>query len=232
MGGDKILVVGDVHGHWSMLNTLINKKKPDIILQCGDFGFFPWNDNKKQIKNKNTAIFWCDGNHEHHWHLINLMEKNKFGPIETSPNVFYMPRSTTLTLPDERVVMFFGGADSIDKKARIIGVNWFPEEVIQQRDIENLPEIDVDIMITHTCPSEFFKEVKERGNPNSLGWTEIHKDPSRAALSFLLDFYKPKEWYFAHFHTYVTGIYEHASGEKTVWKALDEVGSSNWWIIL
>lgn len=36
-----ILVYGDLHGDWGALNRLISKKHPDIVLQCGDFGWFP-----------------------------------------------------------------------------------------------------------------------------------------------------------------------------------------------
>ena len=36
-----IIVCGDTHGYWRYLNALINKKKPELILQCGDWGFFP-----------------------------------------------------------------------------------------------------------------------------------------------------------------------------------------------
>jgi len=64
------------------LNTLINKKKPKLILQVGDFGWWPRFDGKNDtikltskgrvrvpwrqfgVKNPNTDIFWCPGNHE------------------------------------------------------------------------------------------------------------------------------------------------------------------------
>jgi Icc-related predicted phosphoesterase len=232
MGSNKILVVGDLHGHWAMLNELIYKEEPDIILQCGDFEFFPGVYDKKRIKSKNTAIYWCDGNHEHHWRLIKLAKKNKFGPIKVGPNVFYMPRGATLTLPDRKKVMFFGGANSIDKKARILGVSWFPEEVISNKNFKNLPDTNIDIMITHTCPSNFFAELNEKGVPDKMGWEEIHKDPSRKALSILLDIYKPPLWFFGHFHTFVKGVYKHVGGEETTWTALDMAGSKNWYITL
>ena len=77
MGRQKILVVGDTHGEWGRLNQLINTKCPDLILQCGDFGWWPkmevtrpvlygqqkvWHLNG--IKPKKTRVYWCDGNHE------------------------------------------------------------------------------------------------------------------------------------------------------------------------
>jgi len=32
----KIMIVGDVHGEFGTLNTLINRRKPDMIIACGD----------------------------------------------------------------------------------------------------------------------------------------------------------------------------------------------------
>ena len=37
----KTLIVGDIHGDWGKLNALMQKKQPDIVLQCGDFGWWP-----------------------------------------------------------------------------------------------------------------------------------------------------------------------------------------------
>ena len=37
----KILIVGDVHGEWGKLSKLINRHRPDMVLSCGDFGYWP-----------------------------------------------------------------------------------------------------------------------------------------------------------------------------------------------
>lgn len=37
----KIIVAGDFHGHFGPVNTMIAKQNPSIILQCGDFGWWP-----------------------------------------------------------------------------------------------------------------------------------------------------------------------------------------------
>lgn len=37
----KVMACGDTHGNWGKLNQLIANKKPDIILQTGDFGWWP-----------------------------------------------------------------------------------------------------------------------------------------------------------------------------------------------
>jgi len=220
----KIIVCGDTHGNWRYLNTLINTKNPDIILQCGDFGYWPsmeevpYEDhgyyrkkNKYKVcgmKNPNTKIYWCDGNHEE-FSKLNEVKDN-----EICPNVFYMKRGSTLTLPDKRVVLFMGGGDSIDKNLRTPGYDWFPEELISQRDIYNLPDVKVDIIISHTCPTEFKVE----------GDSEKYNDPSRKALSVLLKKYRPSLWYFAHWHLFKEGF-----DEGTKWTCLNMAGETHWW---
>ena len=52
-----------------------------------------------------------------------------------------------LGLPDGRIVLFMGGADSIDKKYRKIGFDWFPEELITQKDIYELPDTHGNIRL-------------------------------------------------------------------------------------
>ena len=229
----KILVCGDVHGEWNFLNKLINKKLPDIILQCGDWGWWPGQHGLRHrdvfgrihvfdsygVKNRHTKIFWCPGNHEDWWDL--LRNRSQGGPYETQKDVFYMPRGSTLTLPDGRNVLFMGGADSIDKDARVMGIDWFPEEIITQKDVYDLPDAKMDIVISHTCPTEF-----QAGLDRKLPTWRLEKfqDPSRHALSYVLNFYKPSLWFFGHYHVYVEGKFE-----NTKWTCLNMAPESGWW---
>ena len=213
----KIIVAGDIHGDWGGINSLINKHNPDYILQCGDFGWWPGMESNKWklkgIKSPNTKILWCDGNHEDHWDL-----KRGNGSYD---NVIYMSRGSIYTLPDGRNILFIGGADSIDKNVRTLGIDWFPEELITYADLEKClsHKIKIDIVISHTCPEEF--ELK-------LGETytiDKYKDPSRQALSVILNHYKPDLWYFGHWHMSQKGKYN-----NTYWQCLDMPNnSSKWW---
>jgi len=230
----RIIVIGDVHGDWNFLNALINKERPDLILACGDFGYWPKFHNttllsgpgsKKWdqygIKTKEAKLYWCDGNHEDHWAIrTELVEK---GISEIMPNVFYMKRGSTLELPDKRIVLFMGGAESTDKIVRTLGHDWFPEETIKDRDLMELPEHKVDIVISHTCPKEFYKKLITDRNVNSYPWYET-RDPSREALSYILSRYKPSLWYFGHFHMFKTGYYG-----DTRWTVLNMAPNSFWW---
>ncbi|HLD90723.1 MAG TPA: metallophosphoesterase [Patescibacteria group bacterium] len=239
MSKSNIIVCGDIHGCWGPINTLIDTKHPESILQCGDFGWWPKFHNTYEIssdefvydmytrrrkkwdqygiKNKNTKIYWCDGNHEDHDSLDELVKTNN---LEVMPNVFYMPRAYTLELADGRRVLFIGGADSIDKKHRIQGRDWFPQEMISYRDIDRLPDCKIDIVISHTCPEAgmyYLDTLKEQ-----------HKDSSRSALTYVLERYNPSLWFFGHFHQYKKFQFK-----DTVFTALNMCGMhSTWWVYL
>jgi Icc-related predicted phosphoesterase len=187
------LIVGDVHNEFGVLNALITRKKPDRLIACGDFGYWPnVNSTKKlsEIKLQSTKeIRWCDGNHEDHWALRDRTTD------ELESGIIYMPRGSVYTLEDGRNVMFMGGADSIDKYMRKVGYNWFPEEIITQSDLNDLPDVEIDIMITHTCPSELVSQLL-------LQYPEKGYEPSNYALSVLWNHYKPSLWFFGHWHQY------------------------------
>ena len=217
----KVLITGDVHNEFGHLNTLLNKKKADLVICCGDFGYWP------RFNDKGTAslssinlqgakeLRWCDGNHEDHDSL------DQREPDEIEPGIIYMPRGSTYTLPDGRVIMFMGGAESIDKNWRTTGVDWFPQEIINQSNFKNLPDIKVDIFITHTCPVELVHELK-------LNYPDKDYEPSNKALSELWKIYKPDLWFFGHWHQY--GEYK-IMGTKCY--ALSAVGfGDRWWMWL
>lgn len=224
-----ILAVGDLHGEFGKLNSLINKLNPAIILQCGDFGWWPrfhgqeyrtgymktrvW--DQYALKNKNTKIFWCPGNHEDWEELSKISEDNN----EVMPGVYYMERGYIIELPDGRKVLFMGGALSIDRDDRIHRsgcFGWFEEETISQKDIEDLPDEKIDIVISHTAPEEF----KVKGDYHS-----DFDDPSRKALSYVLNKYKPNLWYFGHIHRYQKGKYNNC-----VWTCLSATQYDDaWW---
>ncbi len=228
------LVFGDIHGEFARFNKIINRRRDhiDMILQCGDWGYWPRQhgmtyvdrltgkvktEDNYNVKNRDIPIYFCDGNHEDH-EMLKTLEDN-----EIMKNVFYMKRGTRLTLDDGRTVLFIGGAYSIDKKYRTQGWDWFPEETISQKDIYDLPDVKIDIVISHTCPREFFKKLNLRNN-----FDIKDNDPSMDALSYVLDKYKPPLWYFAHFHTFKQGY-----DNNCYWTALSCIGSDErFWIEL
>jgi len=219
-----IIVAGDIHGDFWALNNLINSHPNiEMIIQCGDFGWWPrctlnnWSKRENgKLKNHKVKIVWCDGNHE------DFEDLKKYDDCtEVLPNVFYMPRGSIMILPDERKVLFMRGGLSIDAKYRYPrdpNFGWFEEETISQKDIEELPDEKIDIVISHTAP-EFFKLKDYHDDYYPI-------DPSRKALNYVYEKYKPSLWFFGHMHRYQEGNFNECK-----WVGLSSVGFDGRWFI-
>jgi hypothetical protein len=193
------MVVGDIHGKWGLTNLLIEREHPDMILQVGDFGWWPRMEGVcwklKGLELGDARLHFCDGNHEDHPSLLEHSNQQT-APAELYKGVVYQPRGSTIQLPDGRTVLFMGGAYSIDGQYRTVGNDWFPvEELISQKDFSRLPDCKVDIVISHTCPS-CMVPVRERYGTDSC----------EKALDAILDIYHPSLWYFGHWHTIAEGV--------------------------
>jgi len=216
---ENIIVTGDLHGYWNYLNDLLNKKKPEKAIVCGDFGYWPHMHNSKKIgrrgirwdqygiKNHVTEVFWLDGNHENHEELKILATKYGYqSPINMKDfeenrdkkykPIYYLPRCCVVEFNDQRC-LFIGGADSIDKMSRREGISWWRGEVISHSDYLNLPEEDIAIVFSHTIPSFLADELFI-----DLWGSQKMYDPSCKILEEVFYKYKPKKWYFGHFHKF------------------------------
>ena len=229
------MIIGDTHGDWGSLNTLLAKHRPAIAIQVGDFGYWPklpelvstCYSMRKKVKVKTlkipfgTKLYFCDGNHEDHDSLDAFMRgKNWRIPHMIWENVYYCPRGSTLTLPDGRNVLFFGGADSIDKMGRTPGLTWFPQEVPRYHEVDRALSLEtpVHIVVSHTVPNEWL--------PDEIKVEKI-QDPTRSMLSAILEKHKPTEWYSGHWHRERRGVYE-----GTRWLSLDysDHHYGRWWV--
>lgn len=249
-----VLILGDIHNTWRKTNFLIAKYKPTTVLQCGDFGWWPRFHkttnlshgtyrvdhmtgirkaapfNQYGIRTGDTKIHFCAGNHED-WEDLNS-RADSFNPIsvELYKNVFYMPRCSTLKLPDGRNVLFMGGAMSTDKEWRRYRYDWYPEEVITQADVYNLPDVEIDIVVSHTSPSWFKQELFEKADDwkqSDAYWLEKFRDPSCLALDVVWEKYRPSLWFFGHYHIVKYGNYR-----NTKWFALNKETDTGWWTFL
>jgi len=189
----KTVIVGDVHAEFGRFNKFLSKRKSDVVIACGDFGYWPRHIDMDCIKAHNTKVYFCDGNHEDHRKLKSLTHKQE--PAEITDNVFYMPRGTTLQ-HEGLTWLFVGGALSIDKHFRVRDQDWFEEELITEEDFNRLPDINVDVVISHTAPNFLLRNY----NLCTLGTEEKFFDPSTHFLNGVFKKYLPKYWYFGHFH--------------------------------
>lgn len=226
-----ILIMGDIHGEWGKANALITKKNPSLIIQCGDFGWWPqfamarstvyhlrsW--THMGLKTNGALCLFCDGNHENHEDLQRI-QKDQGGnkAVHLYEKVFWMSRGALFTLPDGRNVLFYGGADSIDKHLRTRGLDWYPEEIPSYLEcVKALNRTEkIDIVVSHTAPHEWVPDVCRR---------EKFSDPTRDHLSRILEIHKPDLWFHGHWHRESQGVYK-----NTQWYSLDYPGhGGRWW---
>jgi Icc-related predicted phosphoesterase len=208
----KITFIGDTHKKFYHIKEVLDMNN-DLIISTGDFGYWPGDININHalyfMTKQEKKLYFCDGNHENHW-AINELCSN-----DIVKNVIYMKRGKVLTINDSNI-LFMGGASSIDRKVRTVGLDWFPEEVISQKDMYNLPNEKIDIVVSHTCPNEFFLNLH-------IKYHYADNDPSRKALSYVLDRYRPKLWIFGHFHVYQEGNFN-----STKWICLNKANKNGW----
>ena len=177
-------VIGDVHGEYDRYFRVI--KGREATLQLGDMGY---NYAPLMGAVDPSAHKFFKGNHDDY--------NNRNVPHAIGDYGLYAHGGIEF--------FFVRGAFSIDKKYRVIGRDWFPEEELtyEQREdaLEKYIEAKPEIMITHDCPQEVAELI---GNPDVLRDFGFNPDTfstvTQILLQRMLDAHKPKLWLFGHFH--------------------------------
>ncbi len=168
--------IGDVHGNRNdnMTKYVALTKEVDASIQVGDFGagFTPL----PQLDINNRFI---RGNHD--------------DPAICAASPNWIPDGTS-----EGDTFFVGGAYSIDKDDRTIGIDWWEDEEISwgrlNEIIDDYARIKPRGMVTHDCP---------RSIAHSL-WKHILISSRTAnALEAMLNIHQPEIWIFGHYHSSV-----------------------------
>ena len=210
----KIIVAGDLHGDSQALNSLIRDEKPNIVLQVGDFGYWPrrdgWPPSDPELELRDTLVYWCEGNHEDHDALAQVGRSRKF---QVAPQCFYVPRGSVVELPDGRQVLFFGGAYQTDT----------------DEDLDAIKALGrIDLVISHTAPASFqIRKEPPRGYAREP-WLAKFAEETPQLLDRLFDLVKPRQWFFGHYH-----IHQAGQDRGVKWTALADAGSGEtWWVEL
>lgn len=151
----KLLIVGDTHavpGATEALGILARKHSVELIVQCGDLGYWPRDPGGRNfldtLAGLPVPIYFADGNHEDH----NMLDHVTDETYEVSENVWHVPRGVVHVLDGLRF-LFFGGAASVDRTYRTPGFSWFPRELPGPRAWDRLTGLDsVDVVIAHDSP--------------------------------------------------------------------------------
>lgn len=209
----RIFLTGDTHGdidHVKLYrkNFIEGQKltKNDYVIVLGDFGTVWYsnesNKNQKMIdfyNSKKWTTLFIDGNHE------NFDELYKY-PIETwnggkihriSDSIIHLMRGQVFNI-DNKKFFTMGGASSIDKESRSLGISWWPQELPSYAEYEealdNLEKsnYNVDYVLTHCCSSHIQNKL--------LGNTSIIHDDLNKFFDNVENDLKFKHWYFGHYH--------------------------------
>lgn len=207
-----LFITGDTHGgiNEAKLYARYFPKykectKEDYVIIAGDFGYV-WDNSSKEVhlrevlnKKKFTTLF-IDGNHENFDLLETYPIIDKFGgkvrQIDTS--IFQLLRGEVYNIGG-KTIFTFGGASSVDKVYRQEGISWWSSELPNNKEIENalnnLEKVNykVDIVVTHTCPSNLLPYVLD--GENRYGEDICNKFFEEIQSKLDYDF-----WYFGHFH--------------------------------
>lgn len=209
-------LLGDVHGNLSYIINHIGflKLKDQIFIQVGDFGIgFHDKEHEKErletlnkfLEHTSNHLYVIRGNHDN---------PSYFQGDHMYSNLKLLKDYTVLDIEDHKI-LFVGGAISIDRSGRIKGKSYWPDEKFIY-DSKKIKKIEgCDIVITHSCPNEFFPMGCDAPIVNGWHWrelddwgTDLKKDlikerelHSKMWLE-LRNKNNIKLWAYGHFHTY------------------------------
>lgn len=153
----RVMFLGDSHGRTTFVQGALRwagRHEMDALVQVGDFGYWPaWRDGPgfmKQVykfsEESGVPFYFIDGNHEDH-DALDALPDDDFA--ETPYGITYIRRGARWEW-DGTTFGAFGGAFSIDRSRRVLGVSYYNQEMPDPSQIERLGKVDV--LITHDSP--------------------------------------------------------------------------------
>jgi predicted phosphohydrolase len=193
----KTLILGDIHGDSKFLfkrlaeiTTRVDSIEQIVLL--GDIGFAETPRWLNEPSFESTIpIYYLLGNHDHkeYVELNSKLWSEKF-------NWHYLP---TGTLIEDTIVI--GGAYSIDKAQRTIGINWWDSEELTHDDMSKIDDLvrykNIHTVLSHDCPFEFLRY---------LVYQPIQNNRTSGYLQFFMETNKPRFWYCGHHHKNKKGV--------------------------
>jgi predicted phosphodiesterase len=159
----RIGLLGDLHGDLEHLLIVVRTmwgRGVDVMIQVGDFGFV-WSGEdyqrtldkiSRRLRSRGQTLYWIDGNHEDFDVLYSKFPVDADGVRWLRPNIAHLPRGYRMALSSGRSVAVLGGANSIDRRLRTEGVDWWPAESITDENLAALGRQHADILIGHEAP--------------------------------------------------------------------------------
>lgn len=181
----KTRLIGDIHGKTYEYKLLIEKQESTI--QLGDFGIGFAGDYWHEHVNELHA----DGNHR-------FIRGNHDDPERCRKEMTgYIPDGTI-----ENDIFFMGGAWSIDWKYRVSGVDWWPDEELNDRQLKQMIEtyaiMRPRVVITHDCPTLAAYHMFIR--PGHTFSNAMYLTRTGEALQAMFEIHQPEYHFFGHWH--------------------------------
>lgn len=199
-----IFITGDTHGDVDYRKLLALKEKnlsyDDYLIICGDAAIcWSYSSLKSFLtlyNNIGCTILFVDGNHENFDMLEEMPLVEYRGALmhRIDTHIFHILRGEIMIL-EGKTFLCVGGACSIDKMYRTSHLSWWPQEEINNHDIDNaianLEKVDnkVDYVITHCCDTS--TTTKAFG---------FRRDICTDQLMFIDKLVDYKHWFFGHYH--------------------------------
>ena len=215
----KVFFCGDIHGNFSCLvNVVTNNDKYDgsCIIVCGDIGMGFYKKNyyidlftnlSDKLVKKNITLYMFRGNHDN---------PSYFNDIELNHSV---SNESIRLIPDWTIfssdignILCIGGAHSIDRGMRKVGVSWWEDEPIQLpiQPFNGNIGVKIDIICSHSAPDFALPEFNEKNEPNNswFAFDDKLKNDLINERKLLTEIYNKlvnngneiKYWFYGHFH--------------------------------
>jgi predicted phosphodiesterase len=192
MGIDNLIIIGDIHGKWPMLKNVCDKYKDKTVLGLGDVGLGFFGSREPKLP-ENFRFF--RGNHD-------------------NPAVCKAHPQYTVDYGMWEGVYILAGADSIDKKWRTEGRDWWPDEQLSRENmelaLEDYAKAKPDILICHEAPfriHEIARAASVTHDRNNEGWGGAKGNSTAFLLDSMIQAHMPKMLVHGHWHNPL--IYKH-----------------------
>lgn len=177
-----IRIVGDAHGRLSEYKAIVRDVPHSV--QVGDLAF-----NYDEILDLDpTAHKFVPGNHDNYDRLP-PHSLGDFGQTELGGITFFFVR----------------GAFSIDKKYRIDGRDWWPNEELSRAQVDECKtlyeQVRPQIVISHDCPTFISRQLFPSDILRNFGYNpETFQTRTGNFLEELHDIHQPSLHFFGHYH--------------------------------
>lgn len=224
-----IALAGDWHGNVAhaehSIYTAANSGA-SVLIQLGDFGVWPGSKGQHYLDAVSTAartagldVYFLDGNHEDFDQLYAVDIDEITGLRNMRPGVIHLPRGSRWEWEGLRFCAL-GGATSLDRGARQVGLSWWPQEAITATQAATVvDEGTTDVLLTHDCPEGVTIPGIDRLS-SLRRWPETELRAAwghRELLAEIVSALTPTHIFHGHFHQdYETTCVLHTAGVTAV----------------